>query len=360
MFIKIRSILAENESKNISENVKWSYRRRFMQGILNTINGCFGYFIDDDYNWTINEQEAVVVRKIYDLYLHDHGIVKIIKWLRANNILTPTGKQMWSKTTVTQILTNEKYIGDYLLQKTSKQNGVAVRKHHEKQYYVENCHEPIISRETFAKVQELMAERGKHVPTGKPRLEYEFSGKIKCELCGKSFKRRINKKIRNFSNITWICQTFDTHGVDGCRANQIGDELLKEIAVDAYNEYLDTHKINESVSKAKAEITELAGKEQWFRDLMTKGMITYPQFATEMKTIKVGYSRLGEIIQAEQGDGLYKKQGVKLDKFAPVIADEHIEQIRMRGYKITFVFRNKQEVTRRYKYEHRRYCKDDD
>jgi len=362
LFIRIRTILAEKESDSISENVKWSYRKRFKQGINNIQRMLYGYITHSFKEWETNEEQAKVVRLIYDLYLSGYGHVKIARHLEKQGIPSYTGNAKWGSSTISEILSNEKYTGQMLLQKTIvKSAGLRGKnKGEEPKYHVENSHPAIIDQATFDKAQAVREERRakSNVLFAAPN-KYEFSGKIECGLCGKKFRRRINNKITNFSQVLWTCATSDIYGIATCRANQIGDELIKEIAVDAFNEYLDTPKVNETISNTKAEIAELVGKEKGIRDLMTRGLITYPQFMDEQKIIKAEYERLDQIIQNEQGDGLYQKTGTKQEEFTEDIA-EHIEKIGMRGYKITFMFRNKQEITRRYKYEHRRYCKDND
>jgi DNA invertase Pin-like site-specific DNA recombinase len=361
LFIRIRTILAEQESESISENVKWSYRKRFKQGIHNTQRMLYGYITHTDKEWEINEAQAKVVRLIYDLYLGGLGHIKILHHLKEKGIPSYMGNDAWSTTSIREILQNEKYTGNLLLQKTFARDGLSIKnKGDEPQYFVENNHPAIIDQATFENAQALRLERQKksNARFTTPK-EYEFTGKIECGLCGKKFKRRTNTKIKNFSQITWICGTSDIYGVSACRANQIGDELIKEIAVDAFNEYLDTPKVNDKITETKDAIAELVGKEKGIRDFMTRGLITYPQFMDEQKIIKAEYERLDQIIQSEQGDGLYQKTGTKQEEFTDEIAD-HIEKIVMRGYKITFVFRNKQEITRRYKYEHRRYVADND
>jgi len=362
LLIKIKSILAEEESNTISTNVKHSYARRFKQGICNTINTCYGYHIDEDYNFTINEAEAKVVRLIYSLYLEGLGIIKIVHYLRDHGIVSPTGKEIWSKTTIDNILKNEKYIGDLLLQKSYTKGTRTFSNNGEvRQYHVENNHDPIITYEIYERVK---AERTRRRDLLKENTlvteRYELSGKVGCGLCGKGFKRRINHKIKNFSQVGWICNTSNLHGVKACRANQISDDLLKEILVDCFNEYLATQHITPQVEVAKVQIAELVGREKNLRDLLDKGVITYIQFADEHNALKTEYDRLDKIIEAEQGSGLYKKQGQPRTEYTDDIVVDHIEKITIRGYAISVTFNNKQIIKARYKYEHRRYCKDTD
>lgn len=143
------SSLAQEESRSISENITWGQRKRFSDGKFSVAYKNFlGFKKGSNGKPEIVEEEAKVVRMIYGLYLKGKTSSCIAGYLTKNNIVTPTGKDMWKKSTVDSILTNEKYKGDALLQKkftvdflekkTKKNEGEIP------QYYVENSHPAII------------------------------------------------------------------------------------------------------------------------------------------------------------------------------------------------------------------------
>lgn len=148
----------QEESNNISDNIKWGIRERMREGkvCLNCIR-FLGYDKDEKGHLVIVESEAVIVRKIFELYLNGFGVRKIKKYLEENGIKTVTGKDVWSTSTIDRILSNEKYVGDVLMQKSFTEDFLTgKRKKNEGEltmYFIENDHEAIISREAFDMVQ---------------------------------------------------------------------------------------------------------------------------------------------------------------------------------------------------------------
>ena len=360
LLVKMKAIFAEQESNANSQSVKQSYRRQFEKGVLNSQRSLYGYDVTKN-PWEVNEEQADVVRAIFDLYFDGWGRLKIAKHLMEHGIVSYTGKVQWSTTTIGRMLRNEKYIGNMRLQKTyTKGTKQLINNGELPQYLVENTHPAIVDRETFDRVQEMCKERREKMEYISAPNEYELSGKVECGLCGKPFRRRINSKIKNFSQIGWICQTFNNCGLAVCRANQISDDLLKEIIVDVFNEYLDTEHETPAVSDAKKEIAELVSKENVLQDLLNKSLITYPQYNEQVQGLRDEYDRLDKVVESEQGNGLYRKQGKKQTKYIESLVLDHIDKIALRGYAITFTFKNGQQIKARYKYEHRRYVKDND
>ena len=151
--------MAQEESCSKSENIKFGIRARMRSGktILNH-SQFLGYTKGPDGVLVIVPEEAEIVRKIFDLYLQGNGVRKIKRYLEEHGIKTATGKEVWSTSTIDRMLSNEKYIGQVLMQKTytpdfltgkQKKNDGALS-----MFLVENAHEPIIDKETFMKVQE--------------------------------------------------------------------------------------------------------------------------------------------------------------------------------------------------------------
>ena len=112
------SSIAQEESRSISSNIKWSVQKRFKEGkmMLNTTN-FLGYKKDDDGNLVIIPEEAIIIKRIYDLFLEGRSAYDIARILEKENHKTATGKDSWQSTSVLRILQNEKYAGDALLQK---------------------------------------------------------------------------------------------------------------------------------------------------------------------------------------------------------------------------------------------------
>ena len=160
--------ISQVESEHRSRDIKWGIRRGFENGKVHLNHSQFlGYTKDKDGNLVIAEEEAKIVRLIFSLYLRGNGCRKIKKFLEEQGIKTVTGKNEWSTATIDRMLSNEKYAGMALLQKTYvadplthkqiKNNGEI------SQYFVENSHKAIISMDVFEAVQ-YRKQTGELVP----------------------------------------------------------------------------------------------------------------------------------------------------------------------------------------------------
>lgn len=149
---------AQEESKNMSDNIKWGIRERMREGkVCLNCTRFLGYEKDENGKLVVVESEAVIVRKIFELYLNGFGVRKIKKHLEENGIKTVTGKEVWSTSTIDRILSNEKYVGGVLMQKSFTEDFLTgKRKKNEGElamHFIENNHGAIISREKFEEVQ---------------------------------------------------------------------------------------------------------------------------------------------------------------------------------------------------------------
>lgn len=182
MLLTIMSSLAQEESRSISENVRWGHRRSMEKGnVLLAYKNFLGYKKGEDGRPEIVEEEAVIVRQIYQLFLEGHTINDIARTLTEEGIPTPGGKKKWSVSTVKSILTNEKYRGSVLRQKSYTVDFLTkeVKKNHGevKQYLVEDSHDAIIDPETFARVQEKIEAQS-------VKCKRNSSPFTKCFVCG--------------------------------------------------------------------------------------------------------------------------------------------------------------------------------
>ena len=170
--LTIMSSIAQEESRTISENVKWGMQRSMEAGKVSIAYKNFlGYRKGEDGNPEIVEAEAKIVRKIYQLFLTGNNYHTIARKLTKDGILTPSGHITWHAETVRSILTNEKYKGDALLQKTYVEDflthKVKINHGERKQYYVRNSHLAMISPEIFDMVQEEIKKRNAERKTKK-------------------------------------------------------------------------------------------------------------------------------------------------------------------------------------------------
>ena len=158
--IDLLAAIDQAESQSRSESIKFGIRHRMMSGkaLLNHTR-FLGYTKGADGVLQIIPEEAEIVRKIFDLYIQGNGVRKIKKYLEAHDIKTVSGKSEWSTSTIDRILSNVKYVGQVLMQKTYTPDFLTGKKEKNHvqlaMYLAENAHEPIIDREMFDRVQEM-------------------------------------------------------------------------------------------------------------------------------------------------------------------------------------------------------------
>ena len=186
LFVTLPGLAAQQESQNISDNMRWSYRKRMESGAFNTTYPAFGYRLSNN-ELIVNEDEAKTVRTIFALYLQGMGKQAIANTLNENQI--PSRKGKWHCFTVDYVLNNERYMGDALLQKTYTTEALPFARKKNKgecaKYYIENSNVAIISKETFNAVKELQKRRSVQHLTN----SYPLSKIIKCSECGHNYRR---------------------------------------------------------------------------------------------------------------------------------------------------------------------------
>lgn len=235
LMLSILASYAQEESRSASENCKWRIRKMFAAGRPNTGN-MLGYRLVDGKLYIIPE-EAEIVRQIYADCLFGMGKNAIANKLNALRIPAKRGSH-WSETTIAEILRNEKYTGDMILQKTYISDHITKKKRINRgelpMYRIENSHEAIISKETFASVQTEIAKRAnKFCPTPTTPVTYPFSGIIRCGCCEKNYQRKIANAGSKYAKPVWICDTFNTQGKAACDSQQIPEGILMTKAAEA-------------------------------------------------------------------------------------------------------------------------------
>lgn len=245
VFLTIFSSIAQDESRNISENSRWGIVKGFKDGkVLCNTNRFLGYDKDEHGELIINEKEAEIVKRIFNEYLEGKSFVGIAKGLEKDNILTAAGKKKWWDTTVAGILANEKYCGTLLQQKTITIDFLSHKrvknKGIDKQYRIEDNHEPIISKEIFNKVQEERERRSIKVgnmPDDRIKYsnKYPFSSKVICGDCGSVFRRRTWNSNNVSKKNVWQCKTYIQKGKAVCTAKSVDEKVLQNAFVEVFN-----------------------------------------------------------------------------------------------------------------------------
>lgn len=240
VMITIMSSLAQEESRSISENITWGKRKGMADGKFSLAYKCFlGYEKGEDGLPKIVEEEAKIIRKIYSLFLEGYTVRKIADCLTEKGIPTPKGKKQWSVSTIMSILTNEKYRGDALLQKTYTADFLSktIKKNHGEvpQYYIENSHPAIIDPEMFELVQTEIERRrpNRH----KLHRNSPFTAKIICGDCGGFYGRKVWHSNSKYQKYIWRCNE-KYEGEDACTTPNLTEPEIEAAFITAFNEVL--------------------------------------------------------------------------------------------------------------------------
>ena len=240
--LTLMSSFAQEESRSISENCTWGQRKRFADGKVTVpFERFLGYDRGEDGNLIVNKEQAVTVKKIYRMFLQGYSAFGIAKALTADSIPTPGGKKKWSAGTVHAILSNEKYKGDALLQKSFTVDFLTKEKKKNEgeipQYYVTGNHEAIIPPSTFDRVQKLLALR----KGGKNRISSIsiYSSKIKCGDCGSWYGSKTWHSTDKYRTRIWQCNhKFEEH----CTTPHLKEDEIQALFLKAANELVKNKK----------------------------------------------------------------------------------------------------------------------
>ena len=210
ILLTIMSSLAQEESRSISENVRWGWRKRFEDGKVSLAYSYFlGYDKGENGTLKINPQQAPIVRKIYDMFLEGMTTKGIATQLSREGVPKADGKTNWSCMNIKSILTNEKYTGNAILQKTFKTDLLSERRKNNgevKKYYVQNAHEAIVTQEEYDIVQNELASRAEDRTT-RTSCKYVFSNKVFCGDCGAVYGSKVWHSTDKYRTIVWQCNS---------------------------------------------------------------------------------------------------------------------------------------------------------
>jgi DNA invertase Pin-like site-specific DNA recombinase len=226
LMMTILASFAQEESRSLSENVKWGIRKGFKNGKPNGKFRVYGYLWEGD-KLVIKPDEAAIVRRIYQNFLDGKSRLQTERELDAEGIRTLNGK-VFADSQLKKILTNVTYTGSLLLQKEYIADPITKKRkvnHGEfTQYFVEGTHEPIIDRATFDYVQAEMARKRELGAIGNPHIPTcVWTSKIKCGKCGANFRRRTEKRKYK----VWKCATKASKGKSVCDMELIPEPALK-------------------------------------------------------------------------------------------------------------------------------------
>ena len=229
LILTVMAAFAQEESRSISENLKWGIRRRFESGESRWAK-TYGYQKTKEGEIIIEPDEAAIVRMIFRMYQHGITIPDILDKLTFMQAPSARGRQAWNKTALKYLLQNEKYVGDMRLQKWVSIDHISHKSVRNDStvipvYNVRDHHIPIIDRHTYQQVQRVMELKAPHGAYS--RYPY-FDTNIVCPLCGKKMIPKVMKANRHKR----IIGCFD---VDGCRGYAVKGYLVDAALLEAYN-----------------------------------------------------------------------------------------------------------------------------
>ncbi len=233
MLLTIMASFAQEESRSISENVKWGIRKRFEEGREVKVP-LYGFCHTEDELFQIVPEEGEIVREIFERYVHGELPLSIMNDMTARGVKPPAG-DCWKRLQLDRMLKNEKYAGDVVLQKTYIENHLSHKQLRNRgelpKFRITNAHPAIIDRHIFEQAQKITAMR--NVKNG--NSSYPYGDMLRCPHCGKPL---VHGSLNNFylrgghiQDGGWGC-----YGEGGCGKYLLIQNLLDEAVIGAYVE----------------------------------------------------------------------------------------------------------------------------
>ena len=374
LLLTVLSSVAQQEVENISANVKKGLKMKMQRGEMVGFNGCLGYDYDPETKTiSVNENERHIVEYIFDRYVQGAGCLMIAKELRRAGEKKKDGTTDWKDSQIRGIIRNVKYMGDLVMGKTFTVDPITKRRlknlGEEDMYYIENNHEPIISRELFEKAQEIRERRagtrksGRHQPNYK---QYAFSGILVCGFCGHHLSRKTtNNDNLKYKKHIWQCSRYLKYGKKNCpKCKLIREEMIENAFLDCYKYLCSNHQslvvdaIDEAFSmiaslhnideleSLQKEIALQKTRRQRLLDLNLAGKLDTETFSKKLSVIDADITALSNRIRfferEEETQEKWKtelnklkekmKQGMVLEKFDRRVFESIVDYIIIGDY----------------------------
>lgn len=313
--LTIFGALAQEESANTSKRIKFGKKMNAEKGRVPNIVYGYDKTIGDYFNLAINQEEAAVIRQIYQWYTQEgYGAAKIANMLNARGVRTKRDCQ-WSQNATCRILTNELYTGKIINGKQEVADfltGQRTDRDETQWMVVDRPDLRIIEPEVFEQAQKIMADRGRAFKVDKERQsnKYLFSTLIKCKECGWSFRRT----VRTYKNtyVRWVCSGHNGKGADNCpNAVTVDEEELIQALQNYFTQVLQSKKnvvryvVGEfqRVYKAKdenlnyekeltAQLSKLQKSRQKYMDMYTDDLISRDELNAKLAGTRQEVERL--------------------------------------------------------------------
>lgn len=306
LIVTFPGLAAQQESIAISENMRWSYKKRMESGEFNTYSPAYGYDLVGG-KLVINEAEAEIIRRIFDLYLQGKGAQSIAKLLSTEDIPSRKTVKEWSLNSVLYILSNERYMGDAILQRRFTSDTLPFRRianrGEKAKYYVENANPQIISKEVFYAAQELRKKNG--TGADNKRNHSPLARLMRCPECGRLFRLQTVE-----STHYWLCSG-QAAGKTACTIRRVREDMVfdtyltmmyklkdnREAIIGTLIRQLELMKkheygANEEVCDIDKKIADLAARNHVLARLHTSGVLNSAEFAAQSCEINASITEL--------------------------------------------------------------------
>lgn len=337
MMLAFHAAFSQSESESTRGNIMWGQEKRRQNGIVTINPGMFGFCRDADGQISIDEGQAAAIRVIYQAYLDGDSLIAIKHRLEAMGVKTASGREKWNTAVIQNILSQEKYKGDALLQKTYKASlfdkRARVNNGEMPKYYVTGCLPAIVTPELYDRVQEEVARRKAKRATsekvqnplaGKYSGKYALSELLVCGKCGAPYRRATWAK-KGKKKIVWRCGYRLDYGTQFCKdsptleENALHDAIMRGIAMQYIDKDADIQILQANLSKALAPQpeggiadvrTRLAELNQQKQELVMRCLdenddgkydLLLTNIVTEMRSLQ---ERLGELEKQEDTNKL--------------------------------------------------------
>ncbi|MDD3106214.1 MAG: recombinase family protein [Bacilli bacterium] len=254
--LTIMSSMAQEESRSISENTKWGIQKRFQQGkLIMCTRNFLGYDMNELGDLIINKEQAETVKYIFKCYINGMSTSKLTNHLKEMQIKNGRGVVNWFPDTIKEILINEKYVGDLLLQKTVTVDYLSheskINDGYATKYYIKNAHEAIIEREVYDIVQTMMHARHLIVSVdSKERFKHlaqkPMKGLVYCSQCKRMFNSKMHNSGTTFKKSMLKCHTSRNNPME-CDNHSIHEPLLERATLHVVETMTKTKDMQDSI-----------------------------------------------------------------------------------------------------------------
>lgn len=368
--LTILSSIAQGESESISTNSRWGIQKRFQDGSYNIGCVAYGYTKDEKGELVIKEDEAEIVRRIFNEYLNGKGSYLIAKGLNSDNIPTIRNGEKWNDTVIKEILQNPIYEGELLMQKTYTTEGVPFTKKRNKgelpMYSIKENHLPIITHQQAERVREIYTYRRIQMgvdDSGKYQNRYEFSSKIICKECGGTFRRQKIYIGKPYEKIQWCCITHIENSKQ-CQMKAVREDIIKNAYLTMWNKLVSNYSEilyplleslrNLKMSKEQEEqifelnnkITELIEQSHILVRVVQKGYIDSAIFMEKQNVLNIQIEEYKKRRNALLDENGFEKEIegtnrlLQLIRYNPIIMEEYQEELFIHTVDKVFIGKN--------------------